>query len=78
VLEQVSLSGSCPDLSLTDQVRFRSQRGLREICGGANDSVIPLGRAFGPGTLLSQAASRRDGGPGFACTIRGVERISRR
>ncbi|HRQ65743.1 MAG TPA: hypothetical protein PKZ76_12920 [Xanthomonadaceae bacterium] len=75
---ELGLSGTCPDLSLSDQVRFRSRRGLREICGGANDAVIPLGRTFAPGTLLSQAAMGRDGGPGFACTIRSVERIERR
>jgi hypothetical protein len=84
---EVTLSGSCPELSLSDGLRFRSNRGLREICGGANDWVLPLGSRTGPGTLLQESATRRgrefSGGPsefisGVACSIRGVERISRR
>ncbi len=70
---EVTLSGSCPDLSLTDSVRFSSRRGLREICGGENDSVVPLGS----GTLLSRNSIRLEGSL-LACNIRSVQRISRR
>lgn len=75
---EVTLAGSCPDLSLTDSIRFRSQRGLREICGGRNDQVLPQPAALAPGTLLGESQARRDGGSGFACTIRSVQRLSRR
>jgi hypothetical protein len=83
----VGLAGSCPELSYSDSLRFRSSRGLREVCGGNNDVLLPLGARTGFGTLLQESAARREhqfsGAPGSttfanACVIRSVDRISAR